>query len=176
MADFNAKKQKLTPVEERVLVDHILMSADRGFSMTHEAITSHANTILKSGGGKQINRDSNWSDRFATQHYDELQTYWSKPLDRQRAQGLHETAVKEWFDLVKEHIPDKDIQPKNIYGMDESGFVTSDTGRQKVFGHRGAKMQHKQGGADCDRHSLCRWDRLDADIDLQREELSAEVG
>ncbi|KAJ7710759.1 hypothetical protein B0H17DRAFT_879361, partial [Mycena rosella] len=51
MTDFNEKKQKLTPKEERVLVDHILMSADRGFPLTHKSIISHVNGILKSRGG-----------------------------------------------------------------------------------------------------------------------------
>ncbi|KAJ7131462.1 hypothetical protein C8R44DRAFT_595580, partial [Mycena epipterygia] len=46
--DFNAMKQNLTPAEERVLVDHILISADRGFPMTHQSVTSHANSIIKS--------------------------------------------------------------------------------------------------------------------------------
>jgi hypothetical protein len=148
MAEFNASKQKLTVEEERVLVDHVLASADRGFPMSHPAIVDHANSILKSRGGGLISTESNWSDNFATRHWDELQTYWSKALDRQRAQGLNPEAVKDWFELVKEHIADPDILPENVYGMDESGFVTSDTGRHKVFGRRGAKMQHKQGGAD----------------------------
>lgn len=176
MAEFNASKQKLSPKEERVLVDHVLASADRGFPMSHAAIVAHANSILKSRGGELISTESNWSDKFATRHWDELQTYWSKALDRQRAQGLNETAVAEWFELVKEHIVDQDILPENVYGMDESGFVTSDTGRQKVFGRRGAKMQHKQGGADRDHHDLRRWDGVKPDTDFQGEELPEEVG
>ncbi|KAJ7110193.1 hypothetical protein C8R44DRAFT_743455 [Mycena epipterygia] len=72
---------------------------------------------------------------FYDRHHDELQTHWTKGLDRQRAQSLNAEAVADWFEL-------------DIYGMDESGFVTSDTGKQKVFGRCRAKVQHKQGGAD----------------------------
>ncbi|KAJ7112367.1 hypothetical protein C8R44DRAFT_632368, partial [Mycena epipterygia] len=49
--EFNATKQKLTPKEERVLLDHLLACSDRGFPMTHSATISHANQILKSRGG-----------------------------------------------------------------------------------------------------------------------------
>jgi hypothetical protein len=74
--------------------------------------------------------------------------HWSKPFDSQRGQCLNPTAVEEWFKLAKELLPDQDIQKENIYGMDESGFPPSDQGKQRVIGHRGAKIQHKQGGAD----------------------------
>lgn len=56
--------------------------------------------------------------------------------------------VKHWFDLVKEHIMDKNIKLHNIYGMDESGFPPSDQGWQWVIGCHGNRVQHKQGGAD----------------------------
>ncbi|KAJ7674115.1 hypothetical protein B0H17DRAFT_838264, partial [Mycena rosella] len=48
MNTFNATKQKLTPSEERVVVDTVLACHDRGFPLTHAAITAHANDILKS--------------------------------------------------------------------------------------------------------------------------------
>ncbi|KAJ6524625.1 hypothetical protein DFH09DRAFT_852208, partial [Mycena vulgaris] len=48
ITEMNVKKQKLTPNEERVLIDHILMSADRGFPMKPRAVVNHANDILKS--------------------------------------------------------------------------------------------------------------------------------
>ncbi|KAJ7674116.1 hypothetical protein B0H17DRAFT_840293, partial [Mycena rosella] len=78
-----------------------------------------------------------WSYAFCELHYAELQVFWTKSLDRQGAQALNPEAVKSWFNLVKEHIVDKDILPENIYGMDESGFVTSDTGKQRVVGRQG---------------------------------------
>lgn len=65
----------------------------------------------------------NWVDNFLNRlNCNELQTHWSKPLDTQQGWALNPTNVKLWFDLVKEHIVDKNILPHNIYGMDESGF------------------------------------------------------
>jgi hypothetical protein len=43
---------------------------------------------------------------------------------------------------------DQNIQPENIYGMDESGFTPENEGRQRVAGQRGTNVQHKQGGRD----------------------------
>jgi hypothetical protein len=149
MSAFNAGKQRLTPAEERVLVDFALESADRGFPLTHANLYKAADDILTSRlGDEHVSLGHNWVDVFLNRHREELQTHWSKPLDTQRGRALNPTNVKLWFDLVKENIVDKDILPHNIYGMDESGFSPSDQGRQRVIGRCGTKTQHKQGGAD----------------------------
>lgn len=46
MSAFNASKQKFVPAEERVLVDFILGSAERGFLMILKQIDDNANGIL----------------------------------------------------------------------------------------------------------------------------------
>ncbi len=51
----------------------------------------------------------------------------------QRDQALNPTNVKLWFDMVKEHIVDTKVLPRNVYGMDESGFPPSDQGTQHVI-------------------------------------------
>ena len=140
----------MTPAEERVLVDHICISADRGFPLTHRAVVAHANEILKSRGGSPIDPESNWIHHFLERHHDVLQAHWSKPLDTQQARSLNPAAVEAWFDLIKEFIVDKDIWPGDIYGMDESGFPPSDQGTQRVIGRRGTKTQHKQGSGECE--------------------------
>jgi hypothetical protein len=66
----------------------------------------------------------------------------------QRACSLNPAAVSAWFDLVKEHIADPNIQMEDVYGMDESGFPLSADGRERVVRQRGTKTQHKQGGGD----------------------------
>ncbi|KAE9383706.1 hypothetical protein BT96DRAFT_843456, partial [Gymnopus androsaceus JB14] len=45
--EFNATKQKITPIEEKALADWILHSAERGLPPTHEQIKSYANAILQ---------------------------------------------------------------------------------------------------------------------------------
>jgi hypothetical protein len=149
ISEFNASKQKISKVEENVLVQFIKESADRGFPMSHKTIAFHANAILQShlGDGYEPVGES-WIFRFLDRHEDELQTHWSKPLDMQRARALNPEVVDAWFDLVKRWIINQGIQKEDIYGMDESGFPPSGQGTERVVGGRGVKTQHKQGGAD----------------------------
>jgi hypothetical protein len=144
MAEFNKKKQLLTEAQESVLVDHIICSAEMGFPLTHERIARTANLLLRTWGFDPVG--VSWVDRFLIRHRARLQTHWSKQLDMQRAKGLNPTAVKDWFDLVKKHIVDPGILPKNLYAMDESGFPLGGSGKERVVGARGTKVQHKQGG------------------------------
>ena len=147
--EFSATKQKLSQIEENVLVNFILESADRGFPLKHREIRQYANAIRQSRLGTDCEPVSDfWIYRFLDRHHERLATHWSKPLDMQRARSLNPEAVKSWFDLVEKFIIDLGIDPENIYGMDESGFPTAYAGKERVVGGRGTKTQHKQGGAD----------------------------
>ena len=147
--DFNVSKQRLTQAEEAVMVELITISSDWSNPLTYKSIERFANEILrKRTGSSFIPLGVNWVPRFMERHHDCLQTYWSKPLDTQRAQSLNPEAVRHWFELVKREIVDAGILPENIYGMDESGFPPSNQGTTIVAGRRGNKIQHKQGSAN----------------------------
>lgn len=149
MSAFNALKQKLLYAEEQQLTGFILGCADRGLPMNHSQITMFANELLEARLGPDFEPvGKNWTDRFVERHHDKLQTHWSKCLDSKRARAVNPDIIKHWFELVKEHIPDKNIKPHNMYGMDESGFPPSNQGRECVIGRRGARTSYKQGGAD----------------------------
>lgn len=148
MADFNAAKQNLTIAEENVLVELIVRSSDWGCPFTLEEIGHHATRILHARGNMVETLGIQWVSRFIERHYNRLKTYWSKPLDTQRAQSLNPKAVEDWFRILKAEIVDKGIAAKNIYGMDESGFPPSNQGTSRVVGRRGNKVQHKQGSAN----------------------------
>ncbi|PPR02738.1 hypothetical protein CVT26_009449 [Gymnopilus dilepis] len=147
--EFNAKKQKLTPAEEKVLVKFLLESAAIGFPLTHRQIERHANAILESKQGTNCEKvGKQWVFNFLTRHHTALSTHWSKPLDTQRAKSLNPAAVKSWFDLLEKWVVALGVRPEDIYGMDESGFPTAYAGKERVVGARGTKTQHKQGGAN----------------------------
>ncbi|KAJ6453501.1 hypothetical protein C8R45DRAFT_763363, partial [Mycena sanguinolenta] len=65
----------------------------------------------------------------------------------QDARSLNPEAVKSWVTLVQKYIIDMGVSPDRLYGMDESGFSTGYTEKERVIGARGTKTQHKQGGA-----------------------------
>lgn len=146
--EYTASLQRLTPAQEEALVAFILESADRGLPLTQKQIYSHANTILQNIEGDGFRPlGSHWITAFHHRHADKLQTHWSKSLDTQRARALNPGATQAWFDLIKRYIVDEGILAEDIYGMDESGFPPSHQGKERVWGHRGTKTQHKQGGA-----------------------------
>lgn len=146
---FNTSKLKLTVAEEDTLVQLVELSADWSNPLTYETIAKYANEIGRARVGPSFTPvGKNWVCRLLERRRDQLQTYWSKPLDTQRARSLNPEAVKHWFELVKREIVDAHIMPENIYGMDESGFPPSNQGTSRVIGRRGNKMQHKQGGSN----------------------------
>lgn len=149
MSAFNALKQKLTAAEELGLVEFMLGCADRGLPVSHAQTATCANELLEARLGPTYEPvGKNWTDRLEERHSDRLQMHWSRPLDSKRARAVNPEIIQHWFELVKEHIPDKDIKPHNLYGMDESGFPPSNMGRQRVIGRRGSRSTYQQGGAD----------------------------
>ena len=137
-----SNRNELLATKENLLVEFALGCSDHGLLVTHSQLANYANSLLEARiGSGYAPVGKNWTDRFIERHHD-------KPLDSKHARAMNPDVVKHWFDLVKEHISDKDIKPHNIYGMDESGFPPSDQGRQRVIGHCGNRVQHKQGGAD----------------------------
>jgi len=147
--EFNTTKQRLKPVEEDNIVELMIESAKRGFPMPHREIRRYANLVLQSRLGVDCEPLSDkWVFKFLDRHHARLQTFWSKPLDMQRAYSLNPEAVKSWYDIVEEFVIKNGIAKENIYGMDESGFPTAYPGKERVVGERGTKTQHKQGGAD----------------------------
>jgi hypothetical protein len=122
--EANVAKQKLTVVEEHILVDFILKSTDRGFPLTHQSIESYTNSILQKRIGSTYQPvGKNWIYSFLDRNQSDLQTHWSKPLNMQRAQALNPKAVKHWFDLVEEIVVEIGIRRENIYKIDKSGDV-----------------------------------------------------
>ncbi|CAK5276522.1 unnamed protein product [Mycena citricolor] len=147
-SEASEKKQRLTAAQEWSLVQFICESADMGLPLSHRQIEEYVNGVRQAIHGTDCDLvGKQWVFAFLDRHHDNLQTHWSKSLDSQRAKSLNPTAVKSWVDLVKKHIVDMRVEPDCIYGMDESGFPTGYTGKERVVGTRGTKTQHKQGGA-----------------------------
>jgi len=86
----NAEQQLLTPAEENKIVELVVISSDWGDPLTPKDIEKYANRLLsKRPGGEERKVGKNWGRRFMVRHHDQLQMYWSKPLDTQRAKGCN---------------------------------------------------------------------------------------
>jgi hypothetical protein len=148
IGDFNKTKQKLTPGEERCLIDHILELNNLGFAPLESKIVECANKVIAAWGGEQINPDGKWCWHFLDRHSDKLGTFWSKPLARERAQGLNPKNTKGWYHLIKHQVVNENIQPKNCYGMNETGTTMGIHVKECIVGRKGHKVHHHHGGRD----------------------------
>jgi hypothetical protein len=146
ISEFNAGKQKIRVAEESVLLDMIEEGADQGFPPTGKRIIEAAQAILQAREGPNEKLGEGWLDRFLNRHRDRIQGIWSRPLEMQRAAALNPAVVAHWFDLVKKEVIDLEVPPERIGAMDEVGVAESDTGKERVYGKRGTKTQHKIGG------------------------------
>lgn len=151
ISQANAKKQQLSPEQEKTLADLAARSSDRGRPLTKKDIQHYATTVkntMSSGTAPENPLGKNWVNNFLTRQSDLLQTYRSKHLDTQRAQCLNPQAVKSWFDLLEEHLVKKGVRKENILAMDECGFIRSNPGPQYVVGRKGKKNQYRVGTAN----------------------------
>jgi hypothetical protein len=94
----------------------------------------------------------NWTHRFTSDHNDRIGAYWSKALDKSRAQAVNPNTRADYFALlntVTEGMGGDDRIPTELnYGVDESGFQKGVGQRERVFGAKGKKIQHQQRSGD----------------------------
>jgi hypothetical protein len=73
-----------------------------------------------------------WVSRFMGRH-PELQTIIPRLIEASRVKDTSAEALQHWFDSVSEAIAEYNIQPENIYNMDESGFSIGTIEASKVI-------------------------------------------
>ncbi len=76
--DIRANSHKLTELEERVIVNHILDRDSRGFSPRQADVEDMANNLLKTRGAKLVGKL--WAHRFV-QRRPELKTRFNRVYD-----------------------------------------------------------------------------------------------
>jgi hypothetical protein len=63
-----------------------------------------------------------WQARFFSR-YLELKTKYINRLDKNRFSSHDPIIISTWFDLFEKTIKEYNIQPSDIYNMDEKGFI-----------------------------------------------------
>ena len=115
MSVFNASKQKLTPAEEEVLTDAIILASCQGILYTHEHIWDEVNTILQGCLSRQYEKVGKcWVDNFLRRHDNWLHTYWLALLPSVGAKAGNQDNIAGYFALVKEWIIDPKVSPECV--------------------------------------------------------------
>ncbi|KFZ19758.1 hypothetical protein V501_00528 [Pseudogymnoascus sp. VKM F-4519 (FW-2642)] len=137
--DIPANSQKLTDLEELVIVQHILDLAIKGFPPRMSVVEDMANRLLATRDAPRVG--SRWASNFVKRRV-ELQTCFQRKYDYQRAKCEDLEVIHSWFKLLRNTIAKYRIYKADIYNFDETGFimgvistamvVTSSDGRAKA--------------------------------------------
>ena len=116
------KIRKLTPIEEKVIMERILDLDSRAFPVRHQHVKDMANLLLAERDAGRVG--VNWTSNFVRRHK-KLRTRLNRKIDYQRVLCEDPEVYRKWFDLVRRIIAKYGIVDEDIYNFDETGFMIS---------------------------------------------------
>ena len=141
--DSAARRQRILPEEETVMVQYLIETAKRGFPDTPQRAARHANQILRERTGVlDATVGHNWLSRFLNCHTDQLSCFWSTTLTTVRGGALNEANVDHWYKLLQETINGYNICPELIFALDKTCcFLDKCTHKTRHIGPAKQKQQ-----------------------------------
>jgi hypothetical protein len=117
--DSSVGTQRLTPSEEKVLVQKVLELDYRGIPIRLDKLRDFASSITEARGAPPVG--SKWAYNFVKRTLG-LRTRMTRSLDYRRAQSEDPKKIKEWFDVILNTKAKYGICDEDIYNFDETGF------------------------------------------------------
>ncbi|CBQ69138.1 related to transposase [Sporisorium reilianum SRZ2] len=132
--DAQTNQQALSLAAESILVDHIRRCSATGFLLNPADVRDFASMLKESKAASSATEkiSVSWMQSFLLRH-PELKSTWSRCLENTRVRGTDEQTIQEWFSRFQEIITEYRISSKNIFNMDETGFVFGLGGSQHVI-------------------------------------------
>ncbi|SOV06528.1 uncharacterized protein UDID_17501 [Ustilago sp. UG-2017a] len=130
-----AEHHKAIPPEAKeLLVRHIQKQAHYGFLVTPQNLRQLAKQPLRQRtNNNYATLGPNWVSAFKQRH-PELRSYYSHKMDAARVQATSDPSVVEaYFDVLEKTIAEYRILPKNIFNMDETGFLIGQSQCQYII-------------------------------------------
>lgn len=128
--DCVPNSKKLSIIEERVIIDHVIDVDARGFQANYDMLRDMANKLLSDRG--QPNVGKNWPSRFV-QRVPELKTRVNRPYDYKRCLNEDPETIRKWFRLVQNMKRKYGILDEDTYNFDEAGFRMGVIGTRMVI-------------------------------------------
>lgn len=146
MSEFNESKAWLNSLEESYAVEYLIAVAARGFPLTHRRFEEVINAVIlrRNNNPEFKGVGKRYTDRFRLRHSDEIATYWTRLIDSSRARAVNPNTLSAWFKLLEDTYSKYNIQPKDIYGADETGFGMGVGTKERVLARTGKKVQYRQ--------------------------------
>ena len=126
-----AHQLKLSPQQQLELVRYIKGLTKRGLPPTREMIRNFSSEVAK----QQLSES--WVTRFINNHDIHLISKWTTGLDRVRHLADSESKYRLYFELLHQKITQYQLEARDIYNMDEKGFLIGIINRGKrIFSKR----------------------------------------
>jgi hypothetical protein len=121
----------LNATQESELIKYLDNLCAKGLPSSRQMVWNFAAELAGKEPGK------NWVDRFISRHKIDLVSRWTSGIDvtRKRADSAFKYSL--YFKLLGDKIKEYNIEPRNIYNMDEKGFLIGVLSKMKrVFSRR----------------------------------------
>ena len=115
----------LSPMQEEELVKWIQKMNERHIPPRYNLVRNWASTIAQKEVGK------NWVFGFLKRHRDRLVAKQTNAMDRNRHQADSKVKYEAYFTYWHGKMEEYQLEPGNIYNMDEKGLMLGVTGRSK---------------------------------------------
>lgn len=137
--DIPANSRKLTNLEEKAIVKHIIELSTRFFPPRLRDVEDMANQLWRTRDASPVGKL--WATNFIKRQ-PELRTRFARRYDYQRAKYEDPEVISAWFRLVWNVKAKYSILDEDIYNFDETGFmmgiifprmvITTSDGRSKA--------------------------------------------
>ncbi|KAF7571799.1 Membrane-bound metallopeptidase [Pyrenophora tritici-repentis] len=129
--DGYLNQQALDQQQELELIRYITKLKERGLPPTREMIRNFSSEIAH----RQLS--DRWVSRFITRHQIHIISKWTTAMDRVRHLADSESKYRLYFELLHRKITEYHLEARDIYNMDEKGFLIGLIGRSKrIFSRR----------------------------------------
>jgi hypothetical protein len=116
-AEAAQMRQKLNPKQEKELCKYINTLTESVLPPTRIMVASFASQICK----KEV--EMNWVSRFLKHHQDKLLLKWTTEMDCVQHKADTEGSYSDYFTLLNHKFDKYKVLPKNMYNMNEKGFM-----------------------------------------------------
>ncbi|KAG9194058.1 hypothetical protein G6011_04093 [Alternaria panax] len=115
----------LHPQQETELIQYIKRLTERRLPPTITMIRSFASSLA----GKEVSET--WLSRFLNRNSSHLISRWQTAMDRKRHKADSGAKYSLYFKLLHDKMKEYELQPTQIYTMNEKGFQIGTLGRSK---------------------------------------------
>ena len=124
-------QQRISPGEEAAILAWVLRLEAWGWPPRIEQVRFIANEILLIKDDKTP-IGVNWPQKFMSRH-PQVMTAYIPPLDKERAMAQDPKVSSGWFDLYLRIKTEYEVDERDIYNMDEKGFMQGVIAKLRVM-------------------------------------------